>query len=225
MPKSVSLILPSLGQHQIRRLQVAVHDAVFVGILQRIARLDGKVDDFAPGHAAAIENDLLERLALDELHGDVRGAAKPAHGKESDDVGVPELLEDLGFALEAVADLAPLGIFGTHDLDGGDTAGLLVGPPVDDTHGARAHDRFDPERAELFADQPLSLAHDREHPDCNSVRPSPASRHSGGKASRRRHRFRPRCKLPSSARPRRHDRHIDTTRRRPPADSHSARSP
>ena len=63
-----------------------------------------------------------------------------------------------------VADLAPLGKLAADDLDGGDAPGLFVRPPVDDPHGAGAQDRLDPERAQLFADQPLSLAHDREHP-------------------------------------------------------------
>ena len=75
-----------------------------------------------------------------------------------------ELLEDLGLALEPIADLAPLGKLGADDLDGGDAPGLFVRAAIDHAHGAGAEHRLDPERAELFADQPLSLAHDREHP-------------------------------------------------------------
>ncbi len=76
-----------------------------------------------------------------------------------DDVGMAELLEDLGLALEPLLDLVALGDLATDDLDGGEASPLLVGRPVDHPHGAGAQDRLDPVRSELLADQRLKLTH------------------------------------------------------------------
>ncbi len=107
---------PEIGQldlavgrdHQVRRLQIAVDDAMLVGVVQRVADLDSQLDHLAPGQVPAILEHFLQGLALDVLHGDVRGAAELAPRQEPDDVGMAELLEDLGFAFEPVADLALL---------------------------------------------------------------------------------------------------------------------
>ena len=100
----------------------------------------------------ALLDDLLQGLALDVFHGNVRSAAEPAPRQEPDDVGMAELLEDLGLALEPVADFAPLGKLAAHDLHGGGPLRVFVCSPVDNPHGARAQYGLDAERAELLAD-------------------------------------------------------------------------
>ena len=76
-------------------------DAVLVGVLQGGAELLAELDDFLPGHAAAAGHDVVERFALDVLHGVVARALELADAEEADDVGMVELLEDVGLALEA----------------------------------------------------------------------------------------------------------------------------
>ena len=97
--------------------------AALVGVVQRVADLDRQVDHLAPGQRPRVLEDRLQGHALDELHRDVLRPAELALGQVPDDVGMAELLEDLGLALEPLLDLVALGELATDDLDGG-------GPPL-----------------------------------------------------------------------------------------------
>ena len=143
--------------HEVGRLEVAVDDAGLVGVLQAVAELAAEIDDVLPAHAAAAGHDVVERFALDVLHGVVARALELAAGVEPDDVGVVELLEDVGLALEA-RDGAGVVVAesGGHDLDGDDQDGLVgldVAGAVDGPHGAGAQLLVDVERPELLSDQ------------------------------------------------------------------------
>ena len=97
-PEVGQLDLALAGDHQVRRLEVAVDHAVLVRVVQRVADLDGQVDHLAPGERPALLEDVVEGHPVDVLHREVRGPLVPAEGQEADDVGVAELLEDLGLA-------------------------------------------------------------------------------------------------------------------------------
>ena len=59
-------VLVGLGRerdHQILRFQVAVNDAVVVGVLEGRANLEGDVQDLLPAEPAALGEDFLEVLA------------------------------------------------------------------------------------------------------------------------------------------------------------------
>ena len=157
MPKSVSLSVPSAQDHEVGRLEVAVDDAGVVGVLQAVAELATQIDDVLPAHPAAAGHDMVERFAFDVLHGVVARALELAARVEPDDVGVVELFEDVGLALEA-RDGAGVVVAesGGHDLDGDDQDGLVgldVAGAVDGAHGAGAQLLVDLERPELLSDQ------------------------------------------------------------------------
>ena len=57
------------------------------------------------GNRLAAANQLRERLAADELHGDERPAVEDAELVDRDDVGVRQAAGGAGFALEALAHL------------------------------------------------------------------------------------------------------------------------
>ena len=200
-------------------------DAVLVGVVERLADLDRQLDHLAPGQLAALLEDLLQGDALDVLHREVGRPLEPAPGQEPDDVGVAELLEDLGLALEPLVDLALLGELAVDDLDGGRPAGRLVRRPEDDPHRAGAEDRLDPERAQLFADEPLTHGRNHnsvvsleplEHRPGGSIRNADARRTAELERERPSDRERRRGVRPGASR---------TTGRRPPAGSCAGRSP
>ncbi len=151
-------------EHQVRRLQIPVHHAVLVRILERIADLDTQVHHLEPRKTAGLDDGLLERRAVDEFHRQIRRTPKAADRQESHDVRVAELLKDFRLALEPIADLPSLGIFGADHFHRGHAPCLFVRGPIHHTHRAGAHDGLDPERPELLAHQTLSLAHIRELP-------------------------------------------------------------
>ena len=69
MPKSVSLSVPSARIMRLDGFKIAMDDALLVGVLQGGAELLAERDDFFPGHPAAPGHDVIERFALDVLHG------------------------------------------------------------------------------------------------------------------------------------------------------------
>jgi hypothetical protein len=169
-PEVGQLDLALCGDHQVRRLEVAVDHALLVRVVQRVADLDGQVDHLAPGERAALAEDVVEGHPVDVLHREIRGPAVPPEGQEADDVGVAELLEDRGLATEALVGLALLAGLAADDLDGGGPARRLVDRPIDHAHRAGAEDRLDPERTEVFAD------HDSDPANANRPAVGPGRR-------------------------------------------------
>src|SRR5690606_22602871 len=117
---------PAAGQHGVRGLDVAVHDAAVVGVLE--GGQDGGGD---PGRLVGVEDlllveDLPEGPALDVLHDDVghvdRGAAGLGHllltgVVDGDDRGVVESRGGLGLAAEPGQEGGVPGEVGAQDLD------------------------------------------------------------------------------------------------------------
>ena len=126
--------------HDVAGLQVAVGDALLMGAADRVGKRYREVEKPVDRQAAG-RNHLVERLSLDELHGqEVEPFAIRTLGVldrvDRDDVRVVERGDDLGLALEA---LQPLGIFGhvggQHlQCDAALQAGVLC--DIDLTHAA-----------------------------------------------------------------------------------------
>src|SRR5205823_5907343 len=123
-----------------------------VRVLQGFSELHAKIDDLLPGHLAAAGEDVVDRLAVDVLHGVVRGAVVAADAEQAHDVRMIELLEDGGFTVEAGGG-AVAAEAGSHDLDGDALAGLAVGATIDGPHGAAAQLLVDSKRPKLLADE------------------------------------------------------------------------
>ncbi len=67
-----------------------MHDVVLVGDLQRVEHGERRRHGFAGGQAPVATQPLLEALAVDVLHGDVRARVGPAAVVDGHDGGVVE---------------------------------------------------------------------------------------------------------------------------------------
>ena len=103
MPKSSTFTPPVVGDHHVRRLDVAVDDAGGVRLRQRVGDLNRVATSRrrAAGSFRAIT--LIERLALDELHRDEVDAVFAADVVDGDDAGMVQRRGGLRFLDEAAA--------------------------------------------------------------------------------------------------------------------------
>jgi len=103
--------------HDVLGLDVAVYEAVVVGVGEGVSDLDDDVDGFLLAEAVAAGEVVGDGLALDVFHDEVVVAAGLADVDGLDDVGVVELAGGLAFFVEA---LDVLGVFAEaagQDLD------------------------------------------------------------------------------------------------------------
>ena len=97
------------GAQDVRRLEVAVDDAVIVDVPQGRADCRAMSSTSRQGSRFCSLQDLVEALALDVLHGVEVMAVLVARFVEADDVGMAELAEGLDLALEALQEADVLG--------------------------------------------------------------------------------------------------------------------
>ncbi len=107
-----------LQQHDVLRLDVAVDDALAVGMLQGAQNLDGEVDGFLPFDDFLLVEVFLQGNAVDILFDDILDSVAEAHVVDLDDVGVGEDCDRLGFVAEAAEELLVSGKFILQDFDG-----------------------------------------------------------------------------------------------------------
>ena len=87
-------------QQQIGGLDVAMHDAVFVGRVQGGRRLNSQAND-RPKIVPQLRQGPIQRLPVDQLHGIVVDSPFHADGKHRYDIGMVELRGSLGLMFEA----------------------------------------------------------------------------------------------------------------------------
>jgi hypothetical protein len=98
--------LAGLGDHEVRRFDVAVNDAGGVSPGEPGAHLGHQPELFRDAHLGATLDLFFERLPLDVLHHDERRVLERAVVVDVNDVGVTERRERARFAIEAIADVA-----------------------------------------------------------------------------------------------------------------------
>jgi len=111
-------------------LDVAVDHSAGVGVLQRPGHLGDDGQGFLLVQSPLLAEDLRQRAALDELHGQVVVVAALTHVQGADQVGMVELAGQPGLAHEALHEVAVLGEVPAQDLEGhlavhGDLAGQV----------------------------------------------------------------------------------------------------
>ncbi len=128
--------------HDIGRLDVAMHDIVFMGIGQGVGHARDDAHDARQGHQIALLGIGHQILALEELHRDVGQVMLLAGVIHLDDVGMVEPARRLFLAEETLLDLNQFIGFELlregHGLDRDDTVDLRIPAQVDHTHGALA---------------------------------------------------------------------------------------
>ncbi len=158
------------GDHDVLRLQIAMHDAGGMRFLQRVRDLGHVLHQF-PG-VALLSHDLAQRGAVDQLRDDVvRGAPvtrEPAltDAVDGEDVRMIEAGDDLGLALESRQGVfILLQMFG-ENLDGHEAIEARIARAIHLPHTAR------PERRDHLVVPELGSAGNREH--VGSWTPGPA---------------------------------------------------
>ena len=91
MPKSSSFTVPSVEEEHVGRLDVAVHDALLVRVVQRVAELRDDVELVVERERQRRDHPRGEARAAQELHHDVRRGAFFGELEDRDDVAVLEL--------------------------------------------------------------------------------------------------------------------------------------
>ena len=148
------LHLPGAGDEDVRRLDVAVDDAVAVGVGEAPRRLHQ--DRQRPlAVERALGQQLLQRRPVHVLHHEVGAARRGAAVDHLDDVGVVEAGEDAGFLLEQLHHLRLLEQLGAQDLHGHAPAegDLLRLPDLGEAAARQLADQTQPaERRRLLRD-------------------------------------------------------------------------
>ena len=127
------LHLLTFGDEDVRRLDVAVDDPLAVGRVQCVGNLNGDVEQGLAVQRAA-GNAVLQRLAIQELHGNEWLSLGLADLIDGADVGMIERRCRAGLAAEALQRLRVLGYVRRKEFESYETAEFSVFGLVDDTH-------------------------------------------------------------------------------------------
>ena len=147
----------AVGDEDVRRLDVAVDEAVRVGFGQRVADLPHEVQQASRRERAVALDELAEVVAGQELHHVVkRAVGGAAVVVDVDRVPVRELGGGADFAFEAGEHAGVAGLLGADDLDGAGALHHLVLGEIDLAHAAAAEQLFEPVLAELLGDERLA---------------------------------------------------------------------
>ncbi len=122
-------------KQDVLRLDVAVDDLAFVGVLQRLSRLADDAERVLDGKLVFPDEPVANRLALDEGHHIVEEAVGHPGVVQAEDVGVLELGSDADFAEETVGTDGGRQLRLEH-LDGHHALVLRVAGQVDEGHPA-----------------------------------------------------------------------------------------
>ena len=131
------------GQHDVARLQVAVHDAALVCRTQRVRDADGDRQRVVERQRAPYEP-VGQCFALEQFHDEVRRAGLIANVVQRADVRMRQLRDGASFAIESRPKLRVCREVGGQDFDRNRPVETRVSRTIDLSHAARA------ERADHF---------------------------------------------------------------------------
>ena len=118
-------------------LDVAVDDAVLVGVVERARGLGGDAEGVFERELALAAEPVAQRFALDERHGEPQLAGRFAGVEHGQDVGMLEPGGEVDLALEALG-AERGGKLGEEDLEGDGPVVAEVVREIDDRHAAAA---------------------------------------------------------------------------------------
>src|SRR5580704_13581089 len=141
--RSQNLDPPILGDHDVRGLQIAVHDTFFMRGCQRI----GKRSTYFANlfyRETLLGDQRFQRSSLDKFHREKLHAFVLFHRKNGHDVGVIEGCHRARFALEASQKLRIARHLGRQDFERHVAAKLGVGGAIHFAHPAHAYRASNP---------------------------------------------------------------------------------
>jgi len=144
-------------KHQVGGLEVAMHHALVVRRLQDADDFQRDHRGLLPGEPPAGGEELVERLALDELHGEERHAPLVAESHHPGDARMPEGHQRVDLRLESPPDALVVREVERQGLDGHRPARCRIDGLVDGAHAALAQEADDAIGAEL------GMLHGMEH--------------------------------------------------------------
>ncbi len=136
-PKIQNLGIPALGDENVRRLDVAVHDAFGMRRIQSVRDLDGEGQNQLRLHRMHADA-VLQRHAVEILHGDERLAVLVVNFVDGADVRMVQRRGGLGFALKTGENLRVFGDIVRQEFEGDKPSELHILSLVDNTHPAAA---------------------------------------------------------------------------------------
>ena len=134
--------LVAVGDHDVGRLHIAMHDTDAVGVVERGEHLAGVAENLGDGDASA-GTLLAQSFAFDQLHDHDQLALVIEGVVQRGDVGMAEHAKQLDFATEAFAHLFALMLAGQQDFEGFATLRDGVAGLVDLAESALAEDADD----------------------------------------------------------------------------------
>src|SRR6187455_1946122 len=90
-----------MSQEHVARLDVAMQNLILMEYAQARGDLQNHVGRFGKRHGALVVQPLFQGLAVDELENQVRNMLFLAEFKSFDEVGMLQVADDCGLALEA----------------------------------------------------------------------------------------------------------------------------
>jgi hypothetical protein len=142
-----------VGNHDVARLQIAVHDSDRVGTGQRVSHLSGERDRLREWKPGAAAQELTQAAALNELHRDEHEVGGFLHRVEVNDVGVIERSRRSGLAQEPRSTFARFADVRTGKLESDAPMESRVLGEVDVSHSAASELVQHPVMTKLAADQ------------------------------------------------------------------------
>ena len=130
---------PARGQHDVARLEIAVHHAFLMRRVERRDDLSG--DGQRVGHVQPTRDPVGQRLALDQFEDQGAHARTLFNAVDCRNVGVIERCQRPGFSFEAGQSIGIAGERVGQHLDGDVASEARVAGAVDLSHATRAEDR------------------------------------------------------------------------------------
>ena len=150
----MTFTVPYLGHHQVRRLQVAVHDAGAVRMRERVEHLHREVRGLRRRERAEPLGQFVHGLATHELHHHQQIVIVPIELVERRYTGMIEPREGDGFGAKPLEDVGVAKI-GVEDLDRDFAVERLVDRLVHGPHTAPPEAFDDAVLADCFTDHDL----------------------------------------------------------------------
>jgi hypothetical protein len=137
-------------QHNVSRLEIAVHNAGAMGFFQRVANLYAALQRLLQGQRA-LRQAGIQTLALDKFHHEIVSAILVANIMQHTNMGMVQRGNGAGFALETLLGLRVRGKMCGQDFDGDGAVEPGIARPIHFAHAAGAQRRLNFIRAEFGA--------------------------------------------------------------------------